>query len=675
MTREHNWQRKLQRKAKKSSKRRDRTRRNSKPSLSSGAVRGLDEAEELLAAGKYDRAIDVLEELKRRYPGQLEVLSRLAEAYLRTGDRWSYQATCQRLAAADPSDPMLWLALGSAALSNAQPAVAHRAFSHLAVNWPNHPETARALAILETLGPFLAEECRSRGLDESADFRILLLHDEINLHLHLGRFDRVCDVATRLLAICPTFAPALNNRSEAHFRSGRYAAAITDSERVLEFDAANYHALANMARYLFLSGRFDEAHATADLLKACASLDGDAFLKKAETFAILGDWEAVRQAVHAGESIWAEQDGTPGLAEYLAGVALANLGDLAAARSSWRRAANAPDAVAWADENLKDSKRPIGKRHGPWAFPLEYWIPRGVIEELVETTTRSPRTGDVTKIVTRYFERHPQIELLAETMLEQSDSSACELLIRLAPLVERPAIFAALKKFALGKRGSDDLRMQALMVLSKAGYIEGQVDLWRDGAVHPVRLMSQEIYCEPSGDVPPNVNDLMLSAHEAIHDGRGAEAEQLLDEGLRLCPENVSMQFNRAVAIGLQDRHDEALAIVRGIHRQLPDYVFARTRLADVCIASGDLDEARTLLAPIAEKQRLHASEYAAWSSANINLALAEGKRDEALNLLKAWEQIDPDDRRIKLWRGRIKGVRGLFNRLIKQARHASRNE
>jgi hypothetical protein len=168
----------------------------------------------------------------------------------------------------------------------------------------------------------------------------------------------------------------------------------------------------------------------------------------------------------------------------------------------------------------------------------------------------------------------------------------------------------------------------------------------------------------------------MLSAGEAIHDGRGAEAEQLLDDGLRLRPDDVSMQFNRAVAIGLQGRRDEALAIVRRIHGDRPDYVFARTHLADECIANCNVAEAKSLLAPVAKQQRLHVSEYAAWCSANINLALAEGSRDAARSLLKAWEQIDPDDQRLKIWKGRINGVRGLrsrFSRLIGQARRGPR--
>ena len=86
------------------------------------------------------------------------------------------------------------------------------------------------------------------------------------------------------------------------------------------------------------------------------------------------------------------------------------------------------------------------------------------------------------------------------------------MLIQLAALVKRPALFAALKKFALGERGSDEMRMKALMMLSEAEYIEGQVEMWREGSLHPVGLTMQEIYSEPNAELPPEMNDLMLAA-------------------------------------------------------------------------------------------------------------------------------------------------------------------
>ena len=125
--------------------------------------------------------------------------------------------------------------------------------------------------------------------------------------------------------------------------------------------------------------------------------------------------------MHDGHRAWAKLGETPGVAEHLAGVALANLGDLKAAREHWRRAAAASDAVAWANENLADSKRPAGKRHGPWAFPLEHWAPRDVFEGLVKTAAGVRHKGDVTRIVQRHFKRYPQLELLADAILQQSD--------------------------------------------------------------------------------------------------------------------------------------------------------------------------------------------------------------------------------------------------------------
>ena len=663
MSRQNNRQRKVEQKARKASKRRakERSRQSDESRLSLGAARGLDEAEELLAEGNVDDAVVVLEELRRRHPRRPEILASLADAYFRIGDRWSYQATCERLTVAAPGELNLWLAYASAALSNAQPATAHRAFTHAAVNWPDDPETPTVLSMLEPLDAFLAEECNRLGLDVELGFRVLLLHDEINLHLQRGKYDRVCDVAARLLALCPTFAPALNNRSEAHFRLVHYAEAIADCRRVLEFDPTNFHALANLTRYLLLSGRFDAVQAAAERLKATVPSDGDSFVKRAETLALLADWEAVRETYRAGQSAWV--GGAPSLVEHLAGVAEANLGDLKAARKLWSRAAKSPDAVEWADENLKDSKRAAGKRHGPWAFPLTHWAPRGLIEELASGALGELRDSDLRQKVTLYFQRHPQLELLANLLLERSDPGACEMLIRLAPLFDRPAIWDALKKFALGSRGTDAQRMQSLLALSQAKIVEGRQEMWREGVLAPVDLTCQEIHRDPTGDLPPEIEELATRAHEALNDDRPVEAERLLDEGLRLRPGDASMLYNRAVAIALQGREEESLEIVRAIHREHPDYLFARTRLAEECIDNGDLEGAKKLLAPLGKKPRLHTSEYAAWCSVNISLLLAVGEPAQARELLKAWELVDRDDQRIKIWKSRLRGGRRLVDR------------
>ena len=132
----------------------------------------------------------------------------------------------------------------------------------------------------------------------------------------------------------------------------------------------------------------------------------------------------------------------------------------------------------------------------------------------------------------------------------------------------------------------------------------------------------------------------------------------------RLRPGDVSARFNRAVALGQQGREAESLEIIRQLHREKPDYVFARTHLAGISIAEGDLEQAQSLLAPLSQKQRLHTSEYAAWCSVNIDLALAKGDHKLASTFLSSWEQVDPDNPGIKVWQGRLRAGRGLVTRL-----------
>src|SRR5690606_6154621 len=108
------------------------------------------------------------------------------------------------------------------------------------------------------------------------------------------------------------------------------------------------------------------------------------------------------------------------------------------------------------------------------------------------------RKGSVKRAVRRNCDQYPQLERLAEDLLERGDPAACKLLIGIAPLVKRTAIYEALKKFAVGQRGSDELRIEALTTLSQAEYLTGEVPMWRQGELHPIRVLAQEVTGEPT---------------------------------------------------------------------------------------------------------------------------------------------------------------------------------
>ena len=675
MPRKKSQQERKEQQAKKAAKRerRGRTQRRDLLPLHR-LLSGLNEAEELLKDNDLDTAVEVLEELKRRFPQRPEVLELLLEVYFRQDDMWSYQAACGRLIEIDRDAVDMWLALGGAALGNGQVAKAHWAFNHVLSRWPDHKEAGEARRLRDDLEEFLRGEIAKQGMPSEDGFGLLVLHDEINLHLQLGKYDQVVDVASRLHARCPTFAPALNNRSQANFRIGHIERAISDGRRVLECDAGNFHALANLARFLFLEGQFDEAQTVAERLKLAESDSPDIYVKQAESFAFLGDWPGVLAALKQAEASKAETMGADmGMLYHLAGTATAELGQLDEARTYWKRAIKRKSVAPWAQENLDDLKRPSGEQNGPWAFPLEYWIPRPVIERLrgeLERVDRQTKDADVCRRVRKFFEQHPYLERIVPLLLERGDPVAKEFVVGVASLGEFPWLLPVLKEFAFGCRGTDRLRYQAAMQMLEIGALSpGIYAMWKDGKESDIFLTSLEITPEPTYPLPKNIEPLATKAWELIRAGDGASAEPLFDKIIKQCPDHPTLVYNRAVAIQIQGREEEALSLVRDLHARHPDYLFARARLAEKAVEDRDFQAARKLLEPLMTRSRFHHSEYAAFCHVQISLLFAEGETEGAHRWLELWEDVDPDDPGIEQWRARLKrpGMLGkLFRRALK---------
>ena len=184
----------------------------------------------------------------------------------------------------------------------------------------------------------------------------------------------------------------MNNLTEAYFRSGRIDEAIDMSQRVLDREPDNFHALANLARHLLLAGRYEEAEAARRQLQAARSDRGEIWCKKAETFSFFGDDEAVLAALAEAERAGWTRYATPEVALlfHLAGVACARQGNWNEAKRHWLQALQIYPGLDVAEDNLADAKRPIGERRGPWAFGLSYWIPKATIDRLA---AEIPATG------------------------------------------------------------------------------------------------------------------------------------------------------------------------------------------------------------------------------------------------------------------------------------------
>lgn len=176
---------------------------------------------------------------------------------------------------------------------------------------------------------------------------------------------------------------------------------------------------------------------------------------------------------------------------------------------------------------------------------------------------------------------------------------------------------------------------------------------------------------EPTVPLPKNIEPLATKAWQLIRDGDGASAESLLDKAIKLCPDHPSLVYNRAVAIQVQGREDEATFLVRELHARDPDYLFARVRLAEKAVGDHDFQAARELLNPLMNRSRFHHSEYAAFCHLHISLLFAEGESEGARQWLELWEDIAPDDPLIAQWQVRLERpslLGKLFRRALKDS-------
>ena len=86
--------------------------------------------------------------------------------------------------------------------------------------------------------------------------------------LRASDFLAAIETFDRLVAYCPDWAEGYNQRAFAHFLSGRFAAARTDLERVVEIDPRHVGALSGLA--LTLTALGEEAAAQDWLRRALA---------------------------------------------------------------------------------------------------------------------------------------------------------------------------------------------------------------------------------------------------------------------------------------------------------------------------------------------------------------------------------------------------------------------
>ncbi len=642
-----------------------RKKTQSRPSAMLGnlkAIAGLQMADELMDDGKMNEARQALETLHRQHPSRSDVVQNLAYACHQLGDLASYLTYCEKLVELSPKSAENLLALAIAYAMNFRPMLALRVYRDFLAEWPDHEEAPRIrqdVVLLETNAQsYLAEA----GLAGEEGLAKLMMHEEIQVMLHDGRYKEGETMARKLIATHPQFAPAHNNLSLMFHLTGRIEEAIAVSRHVLSFDPDNFQATGNLARYLFLNGQREESVAVAARFKEIRSDNPDFWVKQAETFSFLGDDEAVLTAFRQAEKLTiSDKVPNPALIYHLAAVASARLGSESDAKRYWNKALALSPGFELARKNLEDLKKPIGERHGAWAYDLGYWLPRATIEDLIRQMSPK-KTNDTAlkRIVENFLRSRSDLRQLTLLLLERCDPAAVELVLMLANASQNPELMEAVKNFALGQRGSDQQRFQAAQMAVKAGLLpSGEICMWHQGKQTTFILLNTEITGEPvPWKIPLQARQLAEKAMKQLRQGRGSEAEQLLKQALELAPGDIRLRNNLAATYKLQRRTAEYERMIEQIYAEDPDYFFACAQMAELLIERGQTEEATQMLVPLSMLKKMHFSEMAMLCTVHIELALKEGRRDTARSWLDIFERVYPDHHNVKALRFRVEGPR-----------------
>ncbi len=623
----------------------------------------LTEADDLIARRRLHEACELLEREGRKRQRSPELLEMLLYVYQELDDHLMIARTAERLVRLQPGNADGWMMMAQAYMFCGRAVMATNAYRHFLERWPGHENAVKARTAEEIAGEAATGMLKDFGFSED-DFDWLVLHDEILFEISAGEFEDAVSKCRELLKAKPGVVSARNNLVLALFQLGRGAEARNVSRETVSTWPDNRFAEALHGRIEFLTGDAAEANAIADRIVSNPADQQDAVAAQVEFLGTLGRDDDVLSVVKFAEPIDKDPRCCAALKHFEA-VALMRSGRGAEAHASWKQCLKDDPGYTPATENLHDLNSSGG--HAPWPDSIAKWIPKPVLDQFVNEL-KSGRSGD-SGAFTRAVKKYPYFETLVPALLDRGDPVGREWAFRLARGVGSPEMLDALHDFAFSQRGPDDLRFQALTYLKEKGRLgAGTHRLYRDGDWTEIQVAGFDITDEPSTPINPLTTELQTEGCEALATGDAARGERIFRQCLEIDPDDPSSLHNLAGAILQQgsQRKQEAVQLLVEIHERFPDYLFARTSLAQIAIYENDLERAGELMSPLHERQQMHFSEAMAFLTVSIEVAIARDNLDAAEKLLDSMKRFDPDDRLIAQLRRKIDRARQPIRNALK---------
>jgi len=628
---------------------------------------GLDEAVDLLDHNEPLEALELLEELDKKFPRQPDVLGLMGNAYTDLQDLHGYFHTIFKLHSILPNRADVKLGLAGAYLTTGKLALALQTFRQFVKQWPRHEGATDAQKIIPELEQALAELLPEFHLTLENDLDFACKHEEMQVLMETGQYERCKQLAKNLLGQHPDFIPVLNNLCQVYWLEGNLTSAIETSQKTLALQADNVHALSNLTRFLFAQGKTAESLAFAARLKESTADASDLWVKKIEALSFIADDEGVLSVLEQAKKA-KEQDRLNTYVWHWCAVAEYRRGNPSKARSYWQKSQKLSPGFEWAANNLTELKKPVHERVCPQAFSMDVWLSRKVVEGLSTTAQRASKQKSdqvFQEKISAYLDEHPEILGFVAAALPWGDAEARELAVELVEMSTHPKLVAILKDFALGEIGPASQRVNASQVLSKLGVFPSgeQVELWMQGAKRPILMLGFQISYEPAGRslLKPPALHLMEQATNALYAEEYAKAESLLRKAVGIQPNDPGLLNNLAFALTHQDKKAEADALAERIEKEFPDYFFGQVTSARKAILADDLEKAKPIVSRLMKKTELHVTEFSALCACQIDLMIADDKPEGAVSWYEMWKSAYPEDPRLEDYEFKISMIEGFL--------------
>ena len=615
-------------------------------------LRRLDDIIDQIEDGRLPEALAEARQLRQRHGDRPEILRIHMAIHQQTGDDEAGSEVAEAWTAAEPKETEAWIMHFQSAGRCGRAAVASLAYQRLQQLDPDHP-AAKPSKVTNLIDQEVQQRLAKAGWSGSEGIRRFAKHETAVGCLQRTEFPRCERLCRELIAEVPDFASAYNNLAVALFHQGKIAQAAQSTDATLERFPDNAYAIGLAIKHHFLAGNGLRAQGLADSLLAnppTGDDNTDAMLQAIQSMTFLGRDQDVLTLCHLVQKKAPYEPAQWAMLHHYEAFARYREGDSKAAAKWWKQAVRQWPDCHIAREHLQSIKASDG--NVAWNESLAQWLPKAWLEDLINDD------GDDERVAA---EMTRQLGHLIEPLLDRGEPMGRQFALQLARQDRSDAMTQFLRTYAFGTQGRDADRYAALVELRERGELsEDSVRIYQRGQWRDVRLAGFEIYQErDTGNLPDDVADIIERGTVALGAGDYDAAEEALDEGVRLAPEDYpGARFNRALVWLVRDGRQgqrRAEAEFEDIRRRCPDYLFAPMELARLAVERGDLAPAKEVVDQVQKRKRLHVSEALALFSLQIYLALALDDLQSANAALNAFENVaGPGDLRCRTLRQMI---------------------